>query len=453
MKQTTFYIIALCFLGFTGCDKQLDTTPTLSIDDPVPLKTSKDVEGALIGAYADLGSSAFYGGNIFVCADLLGNSDELFWSGTYQGMTQIFNKEIPIDNGFVSDSWLTGYRIINDVNNVLANIDLVVEAKKDQVEGEAKFIRGAVYFDLVRLFGKAWNDGDPNSNDGVPLILEPVTTTSSITAANQVARNTVAQVYAQAISDLSVAEAKLYADKSDFANAEAAAAMLARLYLQKGDYENARDAADRALTMALDNGYALTRTYYDEFNYINPPIPQRNSAEDIFTMQVTTSSGTNDFQTYYSLDGRGDISVEDAHLELYEEGDDRYTLFADDYYVLKYENVYGNVRIIRLAELYLVRAEANFRLGTEVGGVPMDDINVIRERALLEPLDEESLTLNAILHERKVELAFECGNQLHDAKRLEQNIGPFAWDDPKLIYPIPQRELRVNANLTQNEGY
>jgi hypothetical protein len=102
--------------------------------------------------------------------------------------------------------------------------------------------------------------------------------------------------------------------------------------------------------------------------------------------------------------------------------------------------------------MYLVRAEANFRLGTAVGASPVEDINTIRERVLLDPLDEESLTLDVILHERKLELAFE-GFTLHDAKRLEQNIGPYAWNDPKLIYPIPQRELRVNANLTQNEGY
>lgn len=450
-KFINIYSLAALLLLFS-CSKQLDTTPTQSIDEKDALKTSKDVEVALVGAYADLGASAFYGGNIFVCADLLGDNDELSWSGTYQGMTQIKNKEIPIDNGFVSDSWLAGYKAINDVNNVLSALDVVNEDIKAKVEGEAKFIRGAVYFDLVRLFAKAWNDGDPNSNAGVPVVLNP---TRDITAESQVARSSVSAVYQQAISDLTDAESLLPEENGFFATKIAAAAMLARVYLQKADYTNAAAAADRAITLATDYGYSLVSSYYDEFPYVTPPSPQSNTTEDIFAMQVTTSSGTNDFQTYYSADGRGDITIEDAHFDLYESSDDRLSIFytiSGSAYSGKFENVYGNVRIIRLAEMYLIRAEANFRLGTAVGASPVDDINIIRERVLLDPLDEESLTLDAILHERKLELAFE-GFTLHDAKRLEQNIGPFAWDDPKLIYPIPQRELRVNANLTQNEGY
>lgn len=445
-----FSLSALLFLF--SCSKQLDTIPTQSIDEKDALKTSKDVEVALVGAYSDLGVSAFYGGNIFVCADLLGDNDELSWSGTYQGMTQIKNKEIPIDNGFVSDSWLAGYKAINDANNVLSALDVVNADIKEKVEGEAKFIRGAVYFDLVRLFGKAWNDGDPGSNDGVPIILTP---TRDITAESQAARSSVSAVYQQAISDLTDAESLLPEENGFFATKIAAASMLARVYLQKGDYTNAASAADRAITLATDYGYSLTPSFYDEFPYVTPPSQQSNTSEDIFAMQVTSSSGTNDFQTYYSADGRGDITIEDAHFELYESSDDRLSIFytiSGSAYSGKYENVYGNVRIIRLAEMYLVRAEANFRLGTALGASPVDDINTIRERVLLDPLDEESLTLDAILHERKLELAFE-GFTLHDAKRLEQNIGPYAWDDPKLIYPIPQRELRVNANLTQNEGY
>lgn len=445
-----FFTAALSFLF--SCTKQLDTQPTGSIDENTALKTSKDVEVALVGAYSDLGASAFYGGNIFVCADLLGDYDELNWSGTYQGMTQIKNKDIPVDNGFVSDSWLAGYRAINDVNNVLSAIDVVTNDKKDKVQGEAKFIRGAVYFDLVRLFAKAWNDGDPGSNAGVPIVLSP---TRDITEESQVARSSVAAVYQQAISDLQDAESLLPEENGFFATKIAAAAMLARVYLQQGDYTNAASAADRAITMAEANGYALVSSYYNEFPYVSPPSPQSNTSEDIFAMQVTTSSGTNDFQTYYSADGRGDITIEDAHFELYEPNDDRLSIFytiSGSSYTGKYENVYGNVRIIRLAEMYLIRAEANFRLGTEVGAPPVDDINTIRTRVLLDPLDEESLTLDVILHERKLELSFE-GFTLHDAKRLEQNIGPYDWNDPKLIYPIPQREIRVNPNLTQNEGY
>ena len=135
----------------------------------------------------------------------LGDSDQLNWSGTYEQFTQIHNKQIPVNNSFVADTWLAGYKVINDVNNVLAHLDIVVDAEKDRVEGEAKFIRGSVYFDLVRMYAKAWNDGDPNNNDGVPLVLTP---TTLISDASKVKRNTVAEVYAQVISDLTDATQK-----------------------------------------------------------------------------------------------------------------------------------------------------------------------------------------------------------------------------------------------------
>ncbi|MEO8116773.1 MAG: RagB/SusD family nutrient uptake outer membrane protein, partial [Bacteroidota bacterium] len=121
-------------------------------------------------------------------------------------------------------------------------------------------------------------------------------------------------------------------------------------------------------------------------------------------------------------------------------------------YTGKFENLYGNVHIIRLAEMYLIRAEANFRMGTSIGTDPVNDINKIRNRVNLPDYTANELTLDKILLERKLELAFE-GFTLHDLKRTEGAAGVFNWNDPKLVYPIPQRELRVNANLTQNDGY
>jgi hypothetical protein len=106
--------------------------------------------------------------------------------------------------------------------------------------------------------------------------------------------------------------------------------------------------------------------------------------------------------------------------------------------------------------MYLIRAEANNRLNTSVGATPLVDINTIRNRAGLDPLS--SVTLDDILKERKIELAFE-GFELHDIKRLGVSTGFFTgggglpYNSPKLIFPIPKRDRIVNANLTQNEGY
>ena len=430
-----------------GCDKQLDTTPTQELDEKDALKTSKDVEVALVGAYADLGSNDLYSGRIFVCQDLLASTTEISWSGTYEQMTQMRNKAILVDNSFVSGAWLDGYRTINDVNKVLDALTVVSDDKKDKVEGEAKFIRGSVYFDLVRAFAKAWNDGDPASNAGVPLVLTP---TVDINAGSQVARSSVSEVYAQAISDLTEAETKLPDDNGFFADKAAAAGMLARIYLQKLDYANAANAANRAIDYALNIGKDLTPSYADAF-----PAGDGNTSEDIFATQVTASSGYNAFQDFYSANGRGDITINDNHLALYEPGDDRLNIFYNSggsVYCGKFDYLYGNVHLLRMAELYLIRAEANFRLGTATGAEPLDDINKIRQRVNLDPYSIEDLTLDKILLERKLELAFEGGG-LNDAKRLQTDIALTTWNAPELVFPIPLREIRVNPNLTQNDGY
>lgn len=448
MKKTFINILMLGVTLFTvSCDKQLDTTPTQSLDEKDALKTSKDVEVALVGAYADLGSNDFYSGRIFVCQDLLASTTEISWSGTYEQMTQMRNKAILVDNSFVANAWLDAYRTINDVNKVLSALSVVNADKKDKVEGEAKFIRGAVYFDLVRAFAKAWNDGDATSNAGVPLVLTP---TVDINAGSQVARNTVAEVYAQAISDLTEAEAKLPDENGFFADKAAAAGILARIYLQKMDYANAANAANRSIEYALAIGKDLMPSYADAF-----PTSDGNTSEDIFATQVTTSTGYNAYQDFYSADGRGDIQINDEQIALYEPNDDRLNIFYESggsRYCGKFDYLYGNVHILRMAELYLVRAEANFRLGTATGADPVDDINKIRERVNLEPYGSEDLTLDKILLERKLELAFE-GGSLNDAKRLQTNIALTSWNAPQLVYPIPIRELRVNSKLTQNDGY
>lgn len=451
MKNKLVYILAgFVWFSLYSCDKNLDTKPTSSIDVNDAFKTSDDVIGALKGCYDDLGDGDFYGGQIFIGADLLGDSDQLNWSGTYEQFTQIHNKAIPVNNSFVADTWLAGYKVINDANNVLAHLDLVVDAEKERVEGEAKFIRGSAYFDLIRMYAKAWNDGDPNNNVGVPLVLTP---TTLISEDSKVKRNTVAEVYAQVISDLTDATEKCNEEDYTyiFASKVAAYAMLGRVYLQQQDYANALEAENNAIVIAEDNDFHLMSTYAGAFPAADPPAAILNTPEDIFDMQVNATSGVNEFNTYYSENQRGDIQVQDSFFELYEEDDDRLNLY-DGEYTLKFENYYGNVRLIRLAELYLTRAECNFRLGSAVGAAPLDDINLIRDRVKLPAYATGELTLDKILRERALELAFE-GFTLHDEKRLELNAGIFPWNSPKLIYPIPQREIYANPNLTQNEGY
>lgn len=453
MKKNIYKLLFFTILvATTSCSKRLDVTPAQSIDQADALKTSADVQVALVGSYTQLGNINFYGGRMFVMQELLADDNELIWSGTFQQLTQMYNKTVPVNSSFVSNTWLAGYTAINTANNVLSAIGVVNAANKNKYEGEAKFLRAAAYFELVKLYAKDWSNGDPNTNPGVPLVLTP---TREITEADKVARAKVAAVYGQIIADLVDAEAKLPVSNGFFATKNAAAALLARVYLQKRDYANARDAANRVIT---SNRYSLAGYYGDAFPY-NGGNPFGNTTEDIFAMQVTTNSGVNDFQTFFSADGRGDITISDDHLILYEPADERQDLFyssGGSVYNGKNDNVYGNVHTIRLAEMYLIRAEANFRLVTVVGATPLSDLNRIRNRVAL--ASKLVITLDDILLERKLELAFE-GFNLSDIKRLGVTTGYFtgggglAATSTKLVLPIPERELRVNPNLTQNEGY
>ena len=249
------FLFAATVLTFS-CNKKLDTVPTGSIDASSALKTNDDVQVALVGSYKDFGSADFFGGRIFMEKDLLADPGYIDWTGTYQDLTQIHNKQIPVDNYFVTADWLAGYKAINDVNNVLGALNVVSASAKNRVEGEAKFIRGASYFELVKTFAKDWNNGNPNSNPGIPLVLKP---TLAITDSSFVKRNTVAEVYQQVISDLKDASDKLPESNGFYATKAAAFAMLARVYLQQSDFAASRDAANEAITLyqgALENSFS-----------------------------------------------------------------------------------------------------------------------------------------------------------------------------------------------------
>lgn len=168
----------------------------------------------------------------------------------------------------------------------------------------------------------------------------------------------------------------------------------------------------------------------------------------------------NDFSTFWGgsefggQNGNPDLSITSQHFTIYDDpNDDRSHFFyvtARGTATTKWQNQFGNIPFLRLAEMYLIRAESNFRKSTNVGDTPVNDINALRDRANAGLYN--SVNLATILMERKRELSFE-GFSLFDAKRLDENIGRIASNANRLILPIPLREMDVNPNLIQNEGY
>ena len=285
----------------------------------------------------------------------------------------------------------------------------------------------------------------------MPIVLTP---TRGITDDSYVGRSTVEAVYNQVIADLTDAAALLPPTNDVYATSGAAYALLARVYLQQGDYTNARSAAS---TVIESGDYTILNSYAACFDQNN------NTAEDIFATQITPQDRFSAMTEFFSVPeygGRdGDIEILQAHLDLYPAGDERLDLFFLGNGAMrtgKWNNQYGCINLIRLAEMYLIRAECNERLdpteATYVGDTPTNDYNVTHTRAGLTAA--ASVTLDDILLERRLELAFE-GFKIHDLKRLHLNVGTRPYTDNKLLFPIPQREMDANPGLLgqQNDGY
>jgi starch-binding outer membrane protein, SusD/RagB family len=435
------------FVFATACDKRLDVKPTQSIDETTALATSQDVEVTLVGAYDGLSSANLYGGAIQYSGELLGDDSEVRFGGSFSTLDELWRKTVTTTNGQTQATWLSAYVAINRANNVLSALDKVDAASKNRVEGVARFIRGVTYFELVRLWGKQWGDGDNNTNPGVPIVTTP---TRGVSDADNRPRASVAAVYAQVIEDLTKAESLLGTGNKGFATKNAAAAMLARVYLQQGNYPSARDAANRVIVTAGTNPLAST--------FANAFSDATMDSEVIFKIIVTDQDGANSMNTFFGPTGnpgsRGDIRVQTKHLNLYGAGDVRGTFFArvsGNTFSVKFVDRFGDIPVIRMAEMLLIRAECNQRLNTVIGASPLADVNRIRSRAGAATLTTVSLA--SIIAERRLELAFE-GTLVHDKKRLQENItAAIRFNDNKVVLPIPQREIDTNKSLVQNAGY
>lgn len=492
--KTIKYFILLGAVGmmslFTACEKSLDLNPELSIDYDLVYVDEEGVKLALDGAWSLLGSSQLYAGTSIFQSDLLGanGSTRLVWDGTFAQWRNMYRKSLNKNESTVSAKWIVAYRAINIVNNVLANLDKV-ETDPDRVEGEAKFLRGILYFELVRFYAQPYGFTAGNTHPGVPVVLTPVQTYEDITFP---ARATADAVYTQIENDLEDARDLLTPGRAGanrgLATSTNASAFLARVYFAQKNW--ARTAEEATLVINQFGPDALNTTPRACFN--NPGY----TSEDVFMVRQNLYSNAgaanNGITTFFaSLPGlgRGDVRIQAAHVALFEASDLRGGLednpearvineISKMYYLslganrgnpprrrsTKWGDFKTNVPVIRLAEMYLTRAEANFMDGTSVGDTPINDLNKVRARAnaslIAAPGD---INMALIQSDRYKELCFE-GHSLHDLKRWQGSIVTpsgsvwgtgivLNWDDWRLVHPIPQREIEVNPAILQNENY
>jgi starch-binding outer membrane protein, SusD/RagB family len=435
--------------------------------------------GVVTGLHAQIAfSSAFSGNNsINLLSGLSADELALYDLVTEQNYSSYYTNSLDANQAtnFGSEHWATLYNYIQQTNAAIEGLQTsttLSQNVRQQLLGECKFLRAFLYFHLVNLYGD------------VPLVL---TTDYKLNAL--LARSSVFDVYKQIILDLNEAKNLLSADylngrlvKYAISSEErvrptrwAALALIARTSLYMKDWATAELSSSEII--------ANTATY--DTASLNE-VFLKNSKEAIWQLQpVIAGRNTEDARTFILSDSdplsasERPVYLSNQLLGSFEVNDQRRVpgnwvdsvMLSDKkyYFPFKYKNNSSTVTeylmVLRLAEQYLIRAEARTHLGNINGG--KSDLDVIRARAGLSPTtaNDESSLLSAILHERQVELFTECANRWFDLKRTGKvdavmsivtpikSNGMVQWHSYQQLYPILFADIAKNPNLTQNPEY
>lgn len=452
---------------FSSCNKEfLDQKPYTSVSTADAFKTASDMQIALTGTYAGLRNTNLYGRTLPVFGDLL--ADNVFVSIASSGR-YLSEKtySIAVNDGDIDDIWSNAYIVILRANNII-DAPLNEGTAVKQYKGEAYAIRALLYFNLVRLFGKPYTDNP--AAPSIPLILH-----SDFTALPK--RNTVTEVYTQILSDLEQAYTlmSVYNGSGTFSK-YASRALEAKVNLYKGDYQKAYEqSAD-----VIDNSGFTLLTAADLPAYWASATPHDAGTKSETLFEVVSdgvnNNGSDELGNIYAqaASSYGDLLTTKSLYDLYNSTDVRKQLILvgqraknggenPAYIVDKYPNILGDYddkKVMRLSEVYLIAAEAAARLGNATAALTQLNILVAERDAAITYTSTGTQLLTDIENERRKELAFE-GDRFFDLNRLKQDInrtseyptGIIKYGDTRRVLPIPQTELNVNPNITQNPGY
>jgi len=467
MRKIILTISSLLIIGLSACEDFLDKAPQDQISKEEALNDIFSVELALNGAYNLLGQGAYYGEFFPLYADLAGGNLKLasdITAANEENYRPVYAFSLQPDlSSPATRAYQEMYEVLNAVNNIINAVPTLTdgtEARQNTVLGQALALRALVHFDLSRLYAQPYNFSDDASHPGVVLL------ENSPSVDDELSRASVDEVYQQIVADLERAITLLPTFSNPYRiSVEAAKALLARVYLYAGEWSRAASLSGEVINSGLI-GLASTSEY--------PQIWQNGyrAAEHIFRLDMSAPVQN----LIAGVVGVGApqpaLAVSQDLRELYTETDVRGpgTMMQEDvngdWLSAKYPfsfNRPSDVAIVRLSEVYLIRAEALARLGRPE--LALADLNVIRERAdptlEFETLQGEAL-LQAILQERRKELAVE-GQHLFDLSRtgrdvVREDCPPgvncnLSYPDPRFVLPIPQNALDANRNLEQNPGY
>lgn len=463
IARLNMVILGISILSSYSCEDFVTVDPpTAEISMDNVFNKEETATAATLGMYSSMcGLSSFAAsGGLRSVTTLAGFSADEFHSNSTSN-AQFAENRLEPSNTYVLSVWSTAYNLIYTTNTVIEGVSASVElpnAVRQQLLGEAKFVRAFAYFYLVNLFGD------------VPLIVSTDYKINSMAT-----RSSVDVVYEQIITDLLEAKDLMSIEymgpentptQERFRpNSLTVSALLARAYLYRKEWVNAEAHASAVIqsekySLVGDLGQVFLANSTEAIWQLNHYGAATNSIEGIY--YLSTSGSPNQVLSPELVDG-------------FESGDNRRIHWVNSrmsgdntiYYPFKYKVRSNTTKtehsvFFRLSEQYLIRAEARAQQGKLIGAESaVSDLNTIRNRAGLDntPYTAKEDILEAILAERRVELFTEWGHRWFDLIRYgkaSEVLGALKtdWTSEDTLYPIPENELRNNPHLApQNPGY
>ena len=453
-------IASICIISIAeSCKKLIEVDPPINqLEQKLVFSDPTLATASVTGLYSKMVTTQTQFGSFLLSVYPGLSADELFNNGTNSNYEQFYTNSISISSSIIRDGFYShAYKYIYHTNACLEGLSGSSNIPTDilaQLTGEMKFMRAFYYFYLVNLFGD------------VPLV-----TQTDFELNTSIPRAPAADIYKQIVRDLDEAINVLQPAYPTVGkvrpNKWAATTLLSRAYLYLGNWTKAEELATAVIS---SNAYSLVTNLDSVF--------LNNNREAIWQLQMSLPTFVQEAQIFIptTATGKPALTFTLQLLNSFDAGDKRRTSWVKTstasggpyYYPFKYKtrssstvtaNATEQITFLRLAEPYLIRAEARAQQNNLQGSI--SDINTIRQRAGLTPLANslsQASVLNAVAAERRIEFMAELGHRWFDLKRTGKanNVLPAVkanWQPTDTLYPIPNAERLLNPKLTQNPGY
>jgi starch-binding outer membrane protein, SusD/RagB family len=470
MKFKSFYIaLAACLLATQACKEDfLDVSPEQGLDLSNSVRDLKTLRSAVNGLYSNLQDNDLYGRSLLLVPDLMADNAFISRRNANRYLPQNEYRVIPTD-AFNRNTWTDAYEVVANANGIIRNFPkaTILESEKPEANhrlGEAYAMKALSYFALLRYYAQPYNFSAGAGHPGIAIIA-PEDNAKVVSPS----RSTVGDGYNQIIRELETALPLLTLTESGRFTKEAAQALLAKVYLYM---EKWADAEKMATAIIDGKKFKLL----DTTNFVKSWEADFGTESILEIVNTDVDNAGFDAVSYFfAQGGYGDGLATDDLYNAYSPTDVRRQLIQKGtrasgenpaYIVKKYPSQSSasgdNIRLFRLSDIYLIRAEARAEQGN--AATALEDLNRVAQRvdSRLKPYTGLSGAdlIDAILKERRKELAFE-GERLYDLTRKKKSFTKIRTDaketitypSDKTIGPIPQAELDANKNMTQNKGY